>query len=268
MTDDELFKQVSEQLTDAAKILERRIDLIKSRAQDYKGDADAGKNAVAVFLVRSLTLYVRTLRYLAKQVVSEDNDDHYFSLSHVRTFADIHARLIHLLELNNDTEQAKTCITYMLYTVAGSGEDGYRETVSFYKKYLSTIGLEPPATAGLCDWKWYSNSGLCFKKNSQILTEELIKKYAVDTNDVFGAKQAYTIYSHLSGILHGNPFYHDKPYNERFWLSSIATSTSAFVIELIDRRFLDWERPRDFRQWLNGLKKFKEIFISKWPRKV
>ncbi|HMO78532.1 MAG TPA: hypothetical protein PKA42_02985 [Candidatus Paceibacterota bacterium] len=264
MDEQELFDIVASQIEESVALIADRIQKLDELGRGYVKPEDIGKASITLFLVRSLGLWVRVLRFTANKIRLTDNDEHYFALSNMRTLTDVFGRIIGLLEKDDDDVRAIMCILYILYTASKLDDVAYQEWLKMYVDYPALQEVKVPATAKECDWRWYKNSGYLFAGNNSVLTEEILKKYTVETSKVFSNKSTYEIFTHLSEALHGNPMYHRQAHNERFWLASMSISLTANLIEVIDQKFLDRVRPRDFRVWLQGVDRFKKELLQAW----
>ena len=136
-----------------------------------------------------------------------------------------------------------------------------------HDQYLEELPLSIPSEI-IDAYAWYGNSGCKFSGNKKLLEPENIMRHAVQTREVFKVKNWYEIFAHISEIVHGNPNYQDEPHNERFWIATMSMSTTAYMIELIDRLFLEKVQPRDFREWLKTTKDIQPQMIAEWKKKI
>lgn len=259
------------------ELLERAIIILESRAREIEknekgrtcsSSAESEMKAViGAFKVRSIILCKDTLSYVAKEITRKEPKIGYFLLPHVRTVLDVYARFVHLLEnCSNESEQAMTCIAYqLLLTKYLNSETEYLKCLDINKNFLNQAPTHFPLTLSGYGKTWVKNNKLAFARMDTLLTPENMKKYALEADAVFGTDRTYEIYSALSEYLHGNPnYYVNSPHNEKFWVISLSTSVLAFFIEVIDLYTLQKRGARDFRIWLNDVKKNKPDFAKLW----
>lgn len=267
MEQEEVFSKVATLIAEAEKLLRSRIDELKPESSDVWSPGIHERDTLAVFLIRSLDRCTRTLRYLCDCTTSADAEVHFFALSQVRTLIDIYAKFLYLATSPDDTTRAKICIAYQTKTVSKIAEGQLQEVLKLNEAYTRMIGFEIPSE-GSEIWKWYKKSGLEFPSINKILVPETMNRYAVETVSVFKAKDWYNIFSHISEIAHGNPYYHDKPHSESFWVATMTLSTTAYIIELVDKCFLNKIKPCDYREWLKSSKELQPKLIESWRKKL
>lgn len=261
-----MFTEVAAAIKEAESLLQKRAVDLKPESGTTWSPESHERDTVALFLIRSLNRYTRTLSYVSDCTMSNDPEVHYFALPQIRTLTDIYSKILYLAHCSNEV-RTKTCIAYQVHTASKIANELLIEVLQLHKKYLDTYELSIPNDKDQV-WKWYQNSGLQFESNNKVLTSERMGKFAVETLDIFKAKDWYAIFAHISEIVHGNPFYHDKPHNERFWVATMALSTSAYTIELIDRFYLEKVKPRDYREWLQKVKVIQPQLQELWQKRL
>ena len=259
---EEAFALQSSFLQGASNLLGTRIEKIEESVEK----SDDAAAIIAVFKARSLKLYRRIIEFFVEEILRSEPNRHYFLLPHVRTLLDVYGRFIFLQKNCEDkNKEALVCLAYQLLSYASIGVGSeYKTGLDLNKEFINRQSIEFPPTASEYDHKWMRNNALTFGKRSDILTEENIHAFSVHTRKIFGAKHAYAIYSHLSEMLHGNPYYHDKPHNERFWVTALSVTNSLYMIELVDRYTLTTSLPRDFRELLSKVEGSREEFGNLW----
>ena len=269
-----IFKMQSDLIKEAASLIESRIDMIDTlgaESSSLEKSEELRESVLLVFKKRSLTLYKDTLLYLSEELLTEDNRKHYFLLPQLRLLLDVYTRFLHLLEnCEDENSQALTCLAYQFLTLkAIDSEAEYIETLKLNQPFLDDINFSFPAK--LKDFNYYGcvkPNNLAFAKQKDILNKELISKYTTYSLDVFGGNKTYTIYSHISEIMHGNPYYYtESDQNERFWVSTMCLISSAFLIELIDTYTFRKTKPRDFREWLKKVELEKDSVTQMWIKR-
>jgi len=270
-----VFYLQSELLKRAPDLLDSRIKSIEDKAKglDDRSIGAAEKEAkilIAIFQVRSIKFYKKVLNFLAQEVLKENEEDDFFLLPHSRTILDIYSRFLHLLE-NCRTENDKALICLALqcrvYRVVNNVED-YTKLIGFNRNFLKSINFDFPEDPSDLSNNWIKRHNLGFYNASDLLTEDLVKKYSVQALKIFPAKKTYFIYSQISEMVHGNPYYlTERPHNERFWVISNVIINVSYLIELIDRYFLDKINPRDYRVWLSDVDKSRNEFTSLWQKR-
>ena len=270
----DIFSIHADLMQRAAAIIDSRIEEIEQtgKSRTYPSEVEAESDAlIGLFTVRSLQLYRDTLSFIASEVMHEDHKHHRFLLPHGRTLLDIHARFLHLLDKCSDkNSRALTCLCYAMLTSKDVGNEG--EYVKWLQEVspnlLKYMKIDFPNISEL-NFSWVKKNGFGFAKRSELLTPEIIKKYSDETVRVFSPERTYKIYSHLSELLHGNPYYYtEDSHNERFWVVSMGVTTTGFIIELIDKYTIGKVGRRDLREWLKEVNTSKKDFISLWRSRV
>lgn len=273
-TEKEIFKIQADFIKQAADLIEERAKAIEKveKAAAYNTASESEKKAaIGIFKIRSLRLCRDTLLYIADEVIRDDPKIGFFLMPHARTILDVYARFIHLLEnCSGEDDQALVCIAYQLLLPKYlESEVEYQKTFNLYKNFFKQINFNFPTDLAVYSKNWVKNNNLNFADAKSLLTTNNLKKYALNVGSVFGVEETYRIYSGFSEFLHGNPYYYNEsPHNERFWVVAICLSTAAFFIELIDLHTLKKRNPRDFRMWLDVVKKNKIDFINLWKSQV
>lgn len=266
--DADVFSYHSDLITRGADLIEdRALQIEASRRSSSDPDiTDVRNNIIAIFKSKSLKKYAETLRFLAGEILSEDPVRYSYLLPHGRTLMDIHARFLHLvINCRDENRQALCCIAMQLSACARiKDSSSYIETLAIYQDFLDSTNTTFPTNASEVSWYWFKDKGYGFASANSMLTSENIRRYSVYSKETFDTKNTYDIYSHVSEVLHGNPFYYNEPHNERFWIMAIAEWTTAFLIELVDRQTLLRVLPADYRAWLKELKESKSEFIRVW----
>ena len=266
MDQDKVFREVATLVDSITELLNIRIKNLRPVDESRYSNELHAKKAIALFLIRILNRYNRTLIHISKCILADDVELHYFTLPHIRTITDIYAKILYLAGCENDDFRALTCISYQAYAVSKTDDNNLlKEILDLNKEYLVDHEFFIPDNVNKM-WSWYKDKKFKynFSSNNIILKPEIMSKYAIQTEQVFKANDWYPIYSHISEILHGNPYYPDKPTNERYWISIMSLSTSAHTLELIDRVFLGKSYPSDYRKWLKLAKDLQPGIISQW----
>lgn len=272
-TEEEIFSTQISLIKEAVIILEERIKEINQIERDrkYTSNIEAEKRgAIGVFKYRSLLLYKETLSYIANEVIRDKPKISYFLLPHVRTILDVYARFVHLLEnCSDEDQQALACIAYQLLLPKYlDSELEYQKGLELYKNFLIQKNFIFPQTLSGYSKTWVKNNGLAFSDMKSLLTTDNFKKYSINVYTIFGTKDIYRIYSGFSEFLHGNPYYYNElPHNEKFWVISTCISIFAFFIEMVDSNTFNKRNRRDFRVWLDKVKKNKQDFVKLWKSK-
>ena len=115
MKDNNVFDDVVKAQYTGADLIASRTVLLRPEEPSSGIDKHA-KNTIALFLIRALKRYERTLRYVAKSTDLEDAESHYFALPHVRTMIDLYAKVLFLAGQPDDNSRAQTCIAYSVYS--------------------------------------------------------------------------------------------------------------------------------------------------------
>ena len=270
MSSEEIFKTQADFIEQAAELIAERAKAIEKieKETEYNSESESEKKAaIGLFKVRSIRLCRDTLFYIANEVIRDDPKICFFLLPHARTILDVYARFIHLIEnCNNEDKQALVCIAYQLLLPKYlNSEAEYQKTLNLYKNFFKQTNSNFPTDLAGYSKNWVKNKNLNFADMRSLLTTNNIKKYSLNVDSVFGVQETYRIYSGFSEFLHGNPYYYNESaHNERFWVVAICLSTTAFLIELIDLHTLHKRNRRDFRVWLEVVKKNKADFIKLW----
>lgn len=263
-----------------ADLMRQAADLLDARAASIKPQPGRGSEwytpaeweveiPIRICIQRSLKVFADTLRFLADDILVEQPPQRsFFLLPHARTLLDVYARLLHLQANCPDRNLAAlTCIAYQLLTYASVrvGQD-YGVALAQYATFLSSQHqVTFPANPSEMDHEWIRDHKLGFASRKKVLTKTTICEHSAYATEVFGTKGTYETYAHLSEFLHGNPYYYTgKPHNERYWIVAVSISTSAFLMELVDKYTLRKVRPRDFTTWLAQVKKQKVGFTRLW----
>ena len=268
LTKKEIFKTQANFIKQAAELIEERAKAIEKIEKEAKYNIEfesEKKAAIGIFKVRSIRLCRDTLLYIANEVIRDDPKIGFFLLPHARTILDVYARFIHLLEnCSDEDKQALVCIAYQLLLPKYiDSEIEYQKTFNLYKKFFKQTNSNFPTDLASYSKTWVKNNNLNFADMRSLLTTNNIKKYSLNVNSVFGVEETYRIYSGFSEFLHGNPYYYNEsPHNERFWVVSICLSMTAFLIELIDLHTLHKRNPRDFRVWLEEVRKIRQTLLN------
>lgn len=235
-----------------------------------------GKNATQedvftlVYKRRSLNLFNAKLEYLLYEVECENPLRHLHSFLHVRTLLDVFSHFLYLASHKVEINKfALVCLAASLRALAICGLDTeYEKSRLEYKIMFLKHGLEIPESPIELTPTWIKNNGLAFKSTRDMLTNQNIQSFSTDVIKIFPAKRMSEIYSILSEILHGNPFYNPTPYNERFWVISSCIISSAFLLELIDKFVFFKKTPAaDFINWLEKTEKSIPEFSDLWKSK-
>ncbi len=267
-TEEEIISTQADLMRQAAVLVGERARQIEPLPEEKAGISDS-ESAIRLFRIRSLKLYQGVLEFLADEIIKEEPKRYFFLLPHVRTLLDIYSRFLHLLlKCPTDNEKALVCIAYQLNTYRNIGEEGYKKGLEFYKDFLTVTKPDFPQTPEALTWRWIRSNGLAFGSKSDLLTAENIKRFSMHALDVFGANKTYEIYSHISELLHGNPYlYNDSSHNERFWIAAMSLINTAFLLDMIDRFILDKGQQRDAREWLTTVKNSRAEFTGLWVSK-
>lgn len=273
MDEAKIFSVQSDLIVKAAELFQTRINSLETLARDLSPNNDPADNeknvAIYTFAIRSLNLFRDTLTFISTEIIRQELERAYFLLAQTRTLLDVYSRFIHLYASRTNDNRALKCIAYQLFTSAGLGDDSmYKKVLLCYKNFLTKIKFNFPPECNEFDFVWYRDNDLRFPSNNKTLTSDNIKRCSAYTMDVFKSEKTSTVYSHLSELMHGNPYYYGAPHNERFWIVGVSIPESSFLIELIDRYLLDKINPRDFRLWLSEIKKTRADFVQLWKQRT
>lgn len=271
MTEEELFIKQSNLMKEALSLLDERIRRIeeKGRTKGLGAVQEQANITICIFKVRSLKNYKSVLEFISDEIVRTDNPiRHRFLLAHTRTLLDIYARFLHLLlNSSDDINQALTCIAYQLLSYKSLNQENmYKELLKMNKDLVTANpDIRFPESYAEFKWGWMVKNGLIFARRDDLLTADNIAKYSSDSISIFPAKKTYEIYSSLSELMHGNPYYHmDGATRERYWVAGVVIPYTMFIIEIIDRYTLNWVGARDFRVWMNDVKNSRPEFVRSW----
>lgn len=270
MSTEDLFQIQAGFINESINLIDDRVAKIEGigKAADFLTAFDKERiHAVTIFKARSLKQYRHILRFLAGELINNEEGRHYFSLPHLRTIFDIYARLLHLsVSCVNDDQRALICIAYHVYSSSGF-EETYATSLDTYKEFLSNMDVVFPISANEMNYRVLQKKHLVFGSPKQLLSEENIKSFAPYSSDIFGANNSYGLYANFSEHLHGNPYlFNSNAHNERFWIAALAIVYTAFLIELIDRESLSKIQSRDFRLWLRDVGKNRPSFTALWQQ--
>lgn len=260
-------------LDQAISLLQDRVSQLEALEKLKKliSNADKERSAcVAIFKIRSIKFFIDTISYLVFESKRTDRKVHFFMLPNIRTLINVHANFLRLLEVDSEDRQALICISYQLLTTKKLRNDvEYARVLDMHKNFLATQTIIFPNSLEDFTSKWMYEQHLTLGKMDQLLEANVIKKYSLNVINIFTPKEPYRIYSALSEFLHANPYYYyEDPHNERFWIIACSMSTTAFLIEIIDTYFLNKINQRDFRIWLQEVKKQKTDFSNLWKSKT
>jgi len=268
--EEEVFSKQSQLIRQGVIMLENRIKRLQPKEEE-KDKISFTDSVIQIFEIRSISFYKDTLNFLATEVIDSDPKRAIFLLPNIRTLLDIYARFLHLqINCSDDDKRAMTCISYQLMASTNPiYERTFDNLITYYKDYLDQVRADYPRDLNTFKYGWLVKNGYIFEKRESLLTPDNTKRYSTLTIQVFGAENSYEIYSHISELLHGNPYLYDEEntHNERFWVVSMAIVVTAFIVELIDRYILDRGEPRDFREWLASVKSSRDEFASVWKTK-
>lgn len=270
----DVFTAQSELMKTGIALIVSRAEAIEQKLSAHSDGPDKIREmAIYLFTAKSLRLYAATLVYLSGEILSHDEQKYVFLLPNVRTLLEIHARFLDLnVNCHDDEQRALRCIHYHLFKVASlrlpepTRTETYTTILEGYRPFLQKVGIMfPDKPEELTYKKWLEDRGHSFTRMNEVLIPDNIKKFCVLTQNVFGGASIYDMYSYFSELVHGNPYLSlGSPYNERFWVTSVSITTTAFLIELIDRCVIGTPNKSDFRLWLKELEMSKEEFLNTW----
>ena len=271
--EDEVISKQIDLMGQAPSLIQERIKwLTPVKGDPVLSDADS---TVRIYQIQSLKRFKEILEFLAPEVRVVENKKCIYLLPNIRTLLDIYANFLHLeLNCSNSDERAIMCIAHQLFIgkKLGSGDGNYKlyqEAFEIYKDVIQRTKPDFPTTPEKLSKKWMKENKLFPASKDILLTPENMNKFSSYSIQVFGVKKTYEIYSSISEILHGNPYYYkEESHNERFWIITMSLSTSAFLIEFIDRYILNKGESRDFREWLASCKKNSREYAEVWKRKI
>lgn len=254
--------------------MKRATDLVDNLIVKVEPDEEEKKHmsasaaALCLFRIKSLKLYRDTLNYLADEIIRTEVKNYKFLLPHLRTLFEVYGRFLHLLvKCSDDDQRALVCLTYQLYTAKNVADVGgnFKEVFDLNREFIQKMRPDFPKEAESLSRSWIAKNGLNFGSNAELLTQENIRRFSVETEKVFGTDKNYILYSHFSELLHGNPYYYNSaPYNERFWATALSLINTAFLIEVVDRYILNRGQSKDAREWLKEVADSRPEFIRLW----
>lgn len=270
--EDEVISKQIDLMGQAPSLIQERIKwLTPVKGDPVLSDADS---TVRIYQIQSLKRFKEILEFLAPEVRVVENKKCIYLLPNIRTLLDIYANFLHLeLNCSNSDERAIMCIAHQLFIgkKLGSGDGNYKlyqEAFEIYKDVIQRTKPDFPTTPEKLSKKWMKENKLFPASKDILLTPENMNKFSSYSIQVFGVKKTYEIYSSISEILHGNPYYYkEESHNERFWIITMSLSTSAFLIEFIDRYILNKGESRDFREWLASCKTNSREYAEVWKRR-
>ncbi len=270
------------------EVIDSQLDLIKQASilfderikvftplQEEAFTISAADSAIRIYQIRALKRYKEILDFLGVEAQSEDEKKYIYLLPNVRTLLDIYANFVHL-EINcpSNDDKAIFCIAHsLLIAKTLKNSNGkypyYDETFKLYKDFIARAKPDFPQNPELLSKNWMRDNKLFAAQKEILLTPANMNRFSSYSIKVFGIERTYEIYSSISEILHGNPYYYkEESYNERFWIISMCLRTSAFLIEYIDRYILDKGQKRDFRDWLSSCENTKKEYVSVWKKRI
>ncbi|MFT5360017.1 MAG: hypothetical protein ACI88L_000491 [Candidatus Paceibacteria bacterium] len=263
---DVLNSQVS-LIKEASLLLKSRIKEIENLTVPEDKDlvVDA---ALRVFKVRSINAFVRTLDYLCG-VIDSGDEAAFYNFLNSRILFDIYSRFLYLEDkYTNDDERVLPCMGLQLYTASKIDDSGYNLMLIDYEELFLKKGIDLPQNPKELSKRKLRKFGMFFPLISDILTTEKMKEFMRETVGVINPKSTYAIYSHLSELLHGNPYYHDSPHNEIFWTIGLTMSNSLLLIDLIDSYTIKKIGRPDFRELIKKYKEEEKNFIPLWKKNM
>lgn len=255
-------------LKEIADILNNRANLIEDFEKTLTTESEYEKEkraVIAVFKIRSLKLCKDTIVYLSDELLKNNYSTDFFLLPHVRTLVDVYSRFLCLKEKNDEDQQALVCIAYQLNSYKNLDDSNYKKILGLYSNFLNKIKFNFPEKLSDFTNSFMDKRKIKFEKTRNILTIEKINSCSINAKKTFKQDNPYTIYSHISEFMHGNPYYYnDSPHNEKFWILAISISMMTFFIEIIDIYTLRKNNSRDLLNLLSKIKENRVDFVNLW----